>query len=35
MDAFYAAVEERYNPQLRGRPIVVGADPKRGTAAAW
>ena len=30
MDAFYAAVEERYNPQLRGRPIVVGADPKEG-----
>jgi len=30
MDAFYAAVEERYNPQLRGRPIVSGADPKEG-----
>jgi DNA polymerase IV (DinB-like DNA polymerase) len=30
MDAFYAAVEERYNPQFRGRPIVVGADPKDG-----
>jgi DNA polymerase IV (DinB-like DNA polymerase) len=30
MDAFYAAVEERYNPQLRGRPVVVGADPKEG-----
>jgi len=31
MDAFFAAVEERYHPQLRGRPIVVGADPKEGT----
>ena len=30
MDAFYAAVEERYNPALRGLPIAVGADPKEG-----
>lgn len=27
MDAFFAAVEERYRPELRGLPIVVGADP--------
>jgi DNA polymerase IV (DinB-like DNA polymerase) len=30
MDAFYAAIEERDNPRLRGLPIAVGADPKGG-----
>lgn len=30
MDAFFAAVEERGNPRFRGRPIIVGADPKEG-----
>lgn len=30
MDAFFAAVEERSNPELRGRPLVIGADPKEG-----
>lgn len=30
MDAFFAAIEERDNPQFRGLPIVVGADPKEG-----
>ncbi len=30
MDAFFAAVEERDRPRLKGRPIVVGSDPKNG-----
>jgi nucleotidyltransferase/DNA polymerase involved in DNA repair len=30
MDAFYAAIEQRDRPELRGRPVIVGADPKGG-----
>lgn len=30
LDAFFAAVEQRDNPALRGRPVVVGAGPKKG-----
>src|SRR2546425_6757864 len=30
MDAFYAAVEARSTPDLRDKPLVVGADPKAG-----
>src|SRR5262245_20106366 len=30
MDAFYAAVEQRDRPELRGKPVIVGADPKAG-----
>lgn len=30
MDAFFAAIEELDNPALRGKPVVVGADPRGG-----
>jgi DNA polymerase IV (DinB-like DNA polymerase) len=30
MDQFFAAVEERKRPEIGGKPVVVGADPKEG-----
>lgn len=34
LDAFFAAVEQRDNPELRGKPVLIGGSARRGVVAA-
>ena len=34
MDAFYASIEQRENPEFRGKPVIVGGDTERSVVSA-
>jgi len=34
LDAFFVSVEQVLNPQLKGKPVIVGRDPERSGVVA-
>jgi nucleotidyltransferase/DNA polymerase involved in DNA repair len=34
LDAFYASIEQRDRPELRGKPVIVGGSPERRSGSA-